>query len=439
MKDNKKNIVIFMTIFILLTVISIIQTIDNDQIWAYGFSYNIAKGLIPYKDFNMIIGPLYSLLFSIPIKIFGNYIIAYKIFHALIYSLILTFTYEKIGYKVIWIIIACAIQSTFCWYNIFCAMLTIAILLLLDSKIKYRDIYIGLLIGFIIMTKHNIGCLLYLVYFFTTKDKKVTLSVLIPIVISLIYLICTNSLLQYFDLCILGIGNFIENLRIEIPCLILTIVILIHYIKEYIKKRDIKILYIIAFMTVLFPLIERNHFLIAIVPMVYYVVKEEYKTITYKVMILFNIFGLISTLFLLPRTELIIEKNPYMFTLLDKGVITTIKNYINYTDKIEGNVYSFKTDAYNYKIYNNKTTSFYDLINRGNLGKNPEKYLEKLDKKCQKEKCSFIVDAVFFEEKKLEGIQLMDSYKEYVVENYDYIETLPTGDKLYSNRNKIIK
>ena len=57
----------------LLLVISILTQVDLDGVWGYGFSYNIASGLVPYKDFNMVIGPLYSILFSFPMKLFGNY------------------------------------------------------------------------------------------------------------------------------------------------------------------------------------------------------------------------------------------------------------------------------------------------------------------------------------------------------------------------------
>ena len=71
----KEKLKVFSIIFISLVLLSVIIELDLDQVWAYGFSYNISRGLLPYRDYNMIIGPLYSLLMSIPMKLFGNYLI----------------------------------------------------------------------------------------------------------------------------------------------------------------------------------------------------------------------------------------------------------------------------------------------------------------------------------------------------------------------------
>ena len=36
----------------------------DDELYGYGFGLNILKGLIPYKDFNMIITPLFSYIIA---------------------------------------------------------------------------------------------------------------------------------------------------------------------------------------------------------------------------------------------------------------------------------------------------------------------------------------------------------------------------------------
>ena len=156
-KINKKHLLIFTTIFLILSIFSIFEIINMDLIWTYGFSYNISENLIPYKDFNLVISPLYSFIFSIPLRIFGNSLIAFKLSHIFIYSLILTLIYNKLCKKTFILIFIIAIQNTICWYNTFSALLVLLILYLLDSNSKYKDIFIGLIIGFILMTKHNIG------------------------------------------------------------------------------------------------------------------------------------------------------------------------------------------------------------------------------------------------------------------------------------------
>ena len=59
-KHNFKYIFIF--VFTLIGMIS--TSFSLDGLWNYGFSYAINLGEIPYNDFNMVVTPLYSFLFS---------------------------------------------------------------------------------------------------------------------------------------------------------------------------------------------------------------------------------------------------------------------------------------------------------------------------------------------------------------------------------------
>ena len=56
LKKEKYQILELIIIFILTLLFNLIcNKLTNDEIWNYGFIYNISTGLIPYKDFNMII------------------------------------------------------------------------------------------------------------------------------------------------------------------------------------------------------------------------------------------------------------------------------------------------------------------------------------------------------------------------------------------------
>ena len=95
-----KNIFFFIVCFILLMVFScFVFTLNGDTFWNYGFSYNITRGLIPYVDFNMVIGPFYNLFISIFLKLFCNYLITFNIINSLLFSCILLFAFNKIGWK----------------------------------------------------------------------------------------------------------------------------------------------------------------------------------------------------------------------------------------------------------------------------------------------------------------------------------------------------
>ena len=66
MKNNKNYILELILIFIVTILFNLfINGLTNDEVWNYGFAYNISNGLIPYKDFNMIITPLFPLIMSI--------------------------------------------------------------------------------------------------------------------------------------------------------------------------------------------------------------------------------------------------------------------------------------------------------------------------------------------------------------------------------------
>ena len=62
---------------------------DLDEIWNYGFMHSIYSGLIPYKDFNMVITPFFPMLFSLPFFIFGSNLLVVNICQ----SLLITFVY----------------------------------------------------------------------------------------------------------------------------------------------------------------------------------------------------------------------------------------------------------------------------------------------------------------------------------------------------------
>ena len=62
---------IFLFMIFILWILFILP-MDLDGVWSYGFAHNIYNGLIPYKDFNMVITPLYPILMSLPFYLFKS-------------------------------------------------------------------------------------------------------------------------------------------------------------------------------------------------------------------------------------------------------------------------------------------------------------------------------------------------------------------------------
>lgn len=53
-----------------------------DEVWKYGFSLNIAKGLIPYSDYNLIQLTFYFLLMAGIMKVFRTSLVIFHLNNA---------------------------------------------------------------------------------------------------------------------------------------------------------------------------------------------------------------------------------------------------------------------------------------------------------------------------------------------------------------------
>ena len=93
---NKKEFLIFLFVFVLSFICCSYFILSCDRIWNYGFAYNVSRGLVPYRDFNMVVTPLYTFILSFFIKIFGHYVFTMNILNALIISFIIIIMYKKI-------------------------------------------------------------------------------------------------------------------------------------------------------------------------------------------------------------------------------------------------------------------------------------------------------------------------------------------------------
>ena len=98
MKRVYYKYLLIILVFGLITFLYIfyIYPIDNDEIWNYGFAHNIYTGLIPYKDFNMIVPPLFAFCTLPFFVLFGDSLLSFHCFSALIAGLLMLSIYMKI-------------------------------------------------------------------------------------------------------------------------------------------------------------------------------------------------------------------------------------------------------------------------------------------------------------------------------------------------------
>lgn len=86
MKKNIWKIILFVVLVIVATLYPYYCTnlYSFDEVWNFGFAKSILDGLIPYKDFSLIVPPIFPYLTSIVLGIFGKKLIVYYAFIAVI-------------------------------------------------------------------------------------------------------------------------------------------------------------------------------------------------------------------------------------------------------------------------------------------------------------------------------------------------------------------
>ena len=240
MKNKLINILIVSSIIVLSILLVFIEGIgDLDELWQYNFANNISKGLVPYKDFNIITTPLFSFMAAIFLKLIFNQLLVMRLFNTVIFSCILFLIYKifrllKIN-KIMSYVFVLTAYFLF-YYDLgveYNYLILIISLLSLYFELKNtekhgifnikNDFILGVLIGLSIITKHSIGIILSITFIFyklifikKTEDYKMIkriiiyrgVGVLIPSLILVLYLILNNALYDFINYSILGISEF---------------------------------------------------------------------------------------------------------------------------------------------------------------------------------------------------------------------------------------
>ena len=387
--NNKKNILLMITLYIYFFIITYFAIANYDVIWNYGFSYNVAKGLKLYNDFNMVITPLYPIIFGIILKIFGCNIIIFYLFNALIPVTMFYLIHKFYKNALLEVVILTAIVSG-PNYNLLCLLL-LFILMIMEDK-KKNDYLIGIILGLIFLTKSSMGLLSLASLYYIKDFKKIIkriIGFLLPNIIILIYFIKEKIIINYLNYAFGSLISFgKDNLNYSIGILI-TISIIIYLVHIYHKKKDIKILYIIFFQIISYPIFNGVHIIYSIIPAVFYIVTNNKNTIYLKYRKYLSIAllaPLCLTIIQLTTIDMDYGSNALKNKLIETRYINganSIKNSITNLD----NTYFIMYEAYYDKLLLGLKINQYDLILRGNLGYDGEnkviKYFDSLPPNTQ--------------------------------------------------------
>ena len=309
MKKNKDDIINIVLFGIVIFVIVIKRELNNlDEIWIFNMARNVANGLLPYKDFSMIITPGLPILCGGILKIFGTEMFVMRILAVMVNTVIIFLVYKILKLldinKYVSTGIALLISSLFikCFcidYNFIILMIALINLYFelknynkTQNVFKYNikmEILLGILAGISITMKQTTGISLavtfigYKLLVVRSKDEfkhfiKIAITrliaVMIPVLLLILYLLCNGIMGEFIDYAILGINDFSNSkpytnlLKGELRYLAVLVPLTITSLFIMSMKRNDNILtilfaYSISTIIVVYPIADTIHFLIA--------------------------------------------------------------------------------------------------------------------------------------------------------------------------------
>lgn len=434
------KLILFFTFFIIYFVIYYFNSaISLDEIWNYGFAYNISQGLIPYLDFNMIQTPLYAYLLGGLIKIFGNHFMVMVVFNSFLSGLLQYFLIKKYGYKTI-ILFPCLVFSNFTCYN-FLSLLLFMIFLDIDENKDNSEYLKGFIVSLLVFTKQTTGGVLLIVSFILSKNKKKYLFGFLPVcIVYLGYLLITNSVYHFFDYCLFSLldfteGNAFSSANWSVIFYVLLLFLLVNMnIKSKFKKKDL--IYILAFQVMSIPLFDFMHIIIPSIPFMAYLMNGKYKkNLKYYLSLIVVTFYVSFTILFTFLNTMFIDSNIYYINnsfLYGKKVNFQLQNVHNMMDDIDEyvgyKIYHLYEYAYLVKLEHNQTLDKYDLNLKGNLGYHGEdRCIEEIKNTCSNQACLIIIDNDIEA-----GSQISTKINNYVRDNYKFNKTVYNID-FYTN------
>ena len=390
--SKNKKILWYIFLFILFVFWGLIfQNLNWDETWNYGFAHSIYKGLIPYKDFNMVITPFFSFLMSLPFNIFGSSILVFYIENGFIllglYYLLEKLIKDKalICITIIFYIYHLIIPS----YNMF--LLFLYVLLVFLEKRNSYDYLIGLIIGISILTKQTVGIFMILPsIMYLKKDYKKIIKrlfgLLIPIIIFIVYLLFSNSLSEFINLCFLGLLDFYNDNNAGFSVFFIVFIAFISIIIYFIKKdkTNISNYYTLAFMSIMIPLFDLYHTFIAFIGILLMIFLNKEFKVKYNLYIFFVLLMLGLSITSIIRIDFNFKYpnniNRFEYKAIDKDMQTHTKavlKYLDSCDKANQKVMIISGQSYYFKLIRDIPIDYYDLLNGGNWGyKGSEKLMK---------------------------------------------------------------
>lgn len=431
-KKNFKYILLFFFFFLCMQFFYC--AFQGDLIYNFGFSYAIARGEIPYHDFNMIIPPFSAFLYAIPLLLFGSNLIIFNLFQSFLLCIFFGFLFrlfDKRAWLFLPILCMCIpipfATILFAGYNFL--LLFVFVILLYLEKNHGNDYLIGILLGISILIKQTVGfCFALVSFYYLFKDyKKVFKRIIgffLPCIIFLIYLLVTNSFMNFLDMCFFGMFDFTKsNGKIwDYNFLLFLLEVFVIFIKIFKDKKNINHYYALAFSSIAIPLFDYYH--VALLTFAFLMLFFDHIKIS------FSEFSLgIHCFFFALSLSLIWFGFNYDFSpnvtnfrnfegkIMSKDIERETKKINQYIkDNKDKNLIILGANAYFFKITNDMDINYYDLLNYGNHGYHGT---DKVIKRIQEEKYPiFIINIKEYQDNSSDRQQINKDVMRYVIHHY---------------------
>jgi len=458
-KEKREKIIDFLVFilifFYILSIIFLKPINDLDELWNYNFARNIKEGLIPYKDFNIIITPLLSIICGGILKLTFNELIIMRILASFLCSTIFFIIYKlfrKLNFKKE-IIIIFVFFIGYLLFDVFCidynyATLLLVMLIIYREIIDYQknnqflkveirdDILLGILAGVSFSIKQTSGLLICisllgnkLLFAKNKEEVKIFLrsfiyrliGIIIPVFLLLMYLLFNGAFLEFISYTISGISEFnnivpykslIKLDLIGLLSILVPLIIIYSWIKSVIFEKDkniyILLVYGLANFIICFPISDKIHFLIGVMPIIIILLYETYnlfiklykKVTKYRIIeFIMNFFAAFIILFLICNSFINFRfyynnrntystLNHYRYIIIDQEVEERIKKIDKYITENK-NVKILDASATLYMIPIDRYNKDYDMFNKGNFGKNGEARL--IDEIAQSQNTIYLI------------------------------------------------
>lgn len=383
-----KKIIKYIFIFLLILIFNLLcSPINFDEVWNYGFANNIYNGLVPYRDFNMVLTPFYPFLMSLPFHIFGSSMLVMHIVNAIYLTVIFMFLSKMFGDKMWFLLLFMFFPHNFSFpnYNTFLFGLLVILVYLenkyiLEANNKYNYL-IGFLLGICVLTKQTIGFCLLLPSMYYIKNISVIakrlIGFIIPISIFLIYILFNDSYVQFIDLCVLGLFDFTANNKgINLYLVLSIVMIILTFIIIKKDKGNITNYYVLAFYSIIIPIVDLYHFFDAfrafLLILFNFIKKKHFHYALFSIICII-LLGLVNLYYNTNFINIIYPNNikHFEYRLINKEIYNftrEVNKFIkNNNDK---KIIFLSANSYYFKIINDMPCNYLDLINKGNWGYN---------------------------------------------------------------------